>query len=381
MNTRVESAGYYARVTNSGNETIIDQPVYIYPVERLQFNVSSGIVTHTEGNVSVGVEKDRIVVIIGNLAPNQTLYFQIESIGIGNLPPFPSRSQIDGIYVGGRPSDTIWEDNIRIYARSPLASFSVASRFTHYYEGRYFYEYRTHTAELLYFLFLTFSLFAAGFPVSKLWVGRRYPFITLLLLSVNSFTYIFIGSGWEVNFLPSFAVLKQWLPITFIYHGSYSHISGNFVQFTLISLLMEIWLNVKRDIRTFAGWYLLPYAPNILMSILIFISASNFGFGLSYIVILLAISFWTYAIENWQTVVKKRIDILIILLGGIPITAFSGWLEVLILNGENYSAYYLSLATGHVIIGVLGIIFVALPYLHRLIKVILGRTKKLLQDC
>jgi hypothetical protein len=119
----VESAGYYARVTNKGNETIIDETAYIYPVERLPFNVSSGIVTHSEGNVSVSIEKDRIVVTIGSLAPSQTLYFQIENIGVGDLPSFPSYSQIDGVSVEARPSDTIWEDNIRIYAKSPFTSF------------------------------------------------------------------------------------------------------------------------------------------------------------------------------------------------------------------------------------------------------------------
>lgn len=204
----VESAGYYVRVTNNGNETLIDKSVTIYPVEWLPFNVSSGVVTYTEGNVSVSVEKDRIVVIIGNLAPNQTLYFQIENITVEGLPSFPAYSQIRGIYIGGWPSGTIWEYDIRIYARSPFARFSVASLFSHYYGGRDFLEYRTHTAELLYFFFLTISLIIAGFPISKLGVGRRYPFITLLLLSVNSFTYVFIGSGWEVNFLPSLVTLK-----------------------------------------------------------------------------------------------------------------------------------------------------------------------------
>jgi hypothetical protein len=140
------------------------------------------------------------------------------------------------------------------------------------------------------------------------------------------------------------------------FHGSFEHITGNLSPFIICALLLESWCNVKQ-IKKDALWYLLPILGSILYDMgpsLLLNSGIGFSFGLSYVIELMAFSLWTYIITHWDSIVYRRLHAVLVLLAGIPMYSFIGWLLYLVFRRPVLPYDYV-IAWNHVLVGVIGL--------------------------
>jgi len=207
---------------------------------------------------------------------------------------------------------------------------------------------------LLTLLSLALLAFGTVLYFLKIYRGTRYPFVTLSIIAINSLTYAFIGSGSDVNIDPTLFLWKTPF-MSVIFHGYYEHITGNFQYFILSALLLESWLDVKRTIRSFKDYYLMPFIISLLSAIVLgaLNGFTSYSCGLSFVIELMAFSLWIMIIDSWGTLLDKKINAVFVLLSGIIMVPFINWIAKIVFYPA--SAYTLSTACMHIIIGAFGI--------------------------
>lgn len=216
---------------------------------------------------------------------------------------------------------------------------------------------RLHTSVYVFLSFLAIGLIIQGVILhySGLLKARKYPFITISIVAVSSSMYAFVGTGWEVNRIQDLTAFKYSL-LSFAFHGSFYHITGNLPYFVLTSLLLEQIADVKAN-RNKLGWYLLPFIVGWAISLRV-TEGINFGFGLSYAVELLAFALWAYLIENWKFLSNQKLMAILVLLAGIPMSVFFAWVYqlTLVVPFGFTTDFDLAKALGHVTVGLIGMI-------------------------
>lgn len=219
--------------------------------------------------------------------------------------------------------------------------------------------------------FITLSLFIIGalLLAIRILVYGKYPLITLMILSLNLFTFIFRGTGYEINLLPTLSWYKDYLPLIFLYHASSMHLILNFVYFSIISVVAEILLKEKKYLLIYYG---LPFLPETFSSIYQKLSGIPLGMGLSGMIILLTINVWTYILRS-KYLPKHRVNILLILLAGVPMYSVIDWTIILALGEKLFDSYTMHLAIRHVLTGALGI-YISVIIIPLILKKILSQS-------
>jgi membrane associated rhomboid family serine protease len=184
--------------------------------------------------------------------------------------------------------------------------------------------------------------------------ARGFPFITLGFVSASSAFYSWIGTGWEVNHLPDLSLYRNLLTSP-VLHASFQHITGNLPYFVIVSSVLEYWISKENGRRRYL-WYLLPLVGTYLWAAPGMITG-EYSFGLSILIELLAFAIWTYAIEKRNRLLNRKRDVSLVLLAGLSMAVWYGWVINLFQVPFNpyTSAFDLSEAQAHVVIGGLGL--------------------------
>jgi hypothetical protein len=80
---------------------------------------------------------------------------------------------------------------------------------------------------------------------------------------------------------------------------------------------------------------------------------TSYSCGLSFVIELMAFSLWIMIIDSWGTLLDKKINAVFVLLSGIIMVPFINWIAKIVFYPA--SAYTLSTACMHIIIGAFGI--------------------------
>lgn len=328
------------------------------------------------GAVNTTFSKDgkSVDISFDKLGPNQTLMLSAD--GISNRFPIESRhyNQSDPIYVTGYRSVLVPSTATQFYAKTPFGRIEAESTYYFLKGPTPDFELRVFTSDYVFVAFCSIGLLLYGvvLRLTRLLSARKYPFVTIGIVALNSWTYAFIGTGWEVNLLPTFLIFRYFL-LSFAFHGSFSHITGNMPYFVIASLLLEMWIGVKTNWRR-ATWYFLPFLGAWIWS-LNFNQGIGFSFGLSTYIELLTVALWTQIIDNWKWASARRRNILLVLLAGIPFYVYFGWVYNLTLQvpfAVYTNAFDLNEAQYHVTIGTIGlavaVIFLARNLIDRGLK-------------
>lgn len=262
------------------------------------------------------------IVYIPEWRASENVQFLVDSINVTSDFPidFSSLAFNPISYpIPSEPPRLEFEGILAVVGRTFVGTQSIASFHQFTYNGiPQPLEKRVQTRAYFSMFFAFLYLFALLIPLliwrPEIWV--RFPFATLTLVLLMVFLYVFIGSGREILAMPpcpwnNFKILGFG---TFM-HVSDDHILGNLAVFIPLSMLMELWLNVKSDWRKFAIWYILP----ILASMVVFV-----GIGFSIANEFVAWALWGLVIVDQKT--KTRLDLLLCLFSGVMAYTFFSWL-------------------------------------------------------
>jgi hypothetical protein len=207
-------------------------------------------------------------------------------------------------------------------------------------------EKRIQTTEYSEFFFVFLYFFALLFPLSiwsqRMW--RRLPFVTLALFLLMVFLYAFIGSGREIYAMEPYAwdFFKIW-PFGSLMHVNDDHIFGNLSSFIPLSMLLEVWLNVKANRRRFGIWYIFPIISVMLLP----------GIGFSIANEFLAWALWSLIIVEQKT--GTRPNLLLCICSGVMANTFFGWLfAYLPYIFSSKDSLWSETARMHIILGFIG---------------------------
>jgi len=369
-NVRYTVVTAYVWIKNPTSQVINDSTFEIEEYANFPLNLTAhwnavgGVI-----NTTFSRDGKTVYVSFNKLDPNQTLTIWAE--GISNQFPLESRhyNQSDPIFVTGYRSVLVPSVATQFYATTPVGRIEV--------EGTYFFlqgptpdhELRIFTSDYVFVTFCSIGLLLYGIVLSltRLLSARKYPFITIGIVAVCAWTYAFVGSGWEVNLIPTFSTFRYSL-LSFAFHGSFSHITGNMPYFVIASLLLEMWVGIKASWKK-TLWYTLPFLGAWIWS-LNFNQGVGFSFGLSTYVELLTVALWTYIIDNWKWASARRRNSLLILLSGIPFYTYFGWVYNLTLEvpfAPFTTTFDLNEAQYHVAIGTIGLAVAAIFLARNLI--------------
>lgn len=194
-----------------------------------------------------------------------------------------------------------------------------------------------------------------------------FPFLSVFLIWLTLFLYVFAGSGYEVNT----SGLSWLLPFSIFIHGYNGHINGNLIYFAILSVLFETFVkikgkNIKKDLAT---WYLIALFSPTLLSISTFLKQANFGFGLSFSIEIGTWTLWAYIIHEYHEVVKNRICVLMAILSGVPSVVFLEWFVQYFL-GYTKDPYNNSLAIWHIAVGIAsGIVVLVIVFGRKIARI------------
>ena len=318
-----------------------------------------------------------LTLYVKNLTEESCVSFQADNINIDSkpLPDLHSlRIYVDPVEPLGS-TQMEYELVLSIFGTNRFGFFSLASirSFTQEIrDGVVTSPYYFHRAQgLEYTLFFCTGLYIISLGILFLFVypeptKARFPFVTFILLVITACLYAFAGSGWEkahLHPLADYEALTKGLSVFF--HGYDGHITGNLFYFIPLSILMESWLKLRRDIGTFIGWYVFPLLLPLFIR----------GFGLSLSIESMTWVLWARIIKEKR---KKKVDLLLTIFSGIPSIVFFGWFYQ-ILFSRSTIPYYQSLELLHVawgLITLVGLLIVAsLVYRKQLIQFALNFRK------
>ncbi|MFH7835682.1 MAG: hypothetical protein QXL51_03715 [Candidatus Aenigmatarchaeota archaeon] len=367
---KVEKAKLFVKINHMGKLIINNTTLVFSFLTETPINLTSAY-SETYGNLSIVIiNENTFNVTIKYLKPNYSASFIINNITFKssqvalNETFLPKMSiKINGIAsIPPHWKDVSFERSLRLFNKG----FSVKSEYIYPFvnvEDKIVIEevpmLRIFVKEVLFIFILSLVLIIIGIFLifNKFISWLRHPLFTHIILLINTFTYVFIGTGNEVNLLPELSWFKTYLPLSIFYHADIDHLIFNLVYFLIISTLAETWLNVKSKMDAFI-YYISPFIFNAILDISRIISYGYLPMGLSFVVILLTINVWAYILKNWKQVIKKRVDVLVTLLSGIPMFSLINWTLYLLLSEKIIGAFNTSLALSHVIMGIIGLIMV-----------------------
>lgn len=261
-----------------------------------------------------------IEVYIESLEVNGTVGFWVRNIEASpELPIDLSQLRIDLEPKGSASFYVDYDIIFSLMARTRLGFFSVASvRDFNYRSGNLFQPVRFERTHVTTYILVFFALAFCFLLSILLWIAfsewrTRIPIATLVVALSSVSLYTFLGSGYEVLAILSSAKYNMIYPISFLFHGYDTHLSGNLFYFLLVSMLLESWLCVRRTFKSFLGLYAFP----------LFLTLVSQGIGLSLSIESMTWALWARALHEKGSV--TRFDVLMCLIAGFPVSVFVGW--------------------------------------------------------
>ena len=280
--------------------------------------------------VTKTVDGSGLNLYVKNLTEKSYVSFQVDNINVNTetlLDLHSLRIYVDPV----EPLKTTQMEYrlvLSIIGSNFFGQFSLASMYSfteEIREGIVTSPYRFYRAQVLeYAAFFCINLYAVGLGIVFLLVypeftKHRFPFVTLVLILVTTFLYVFVGSGYERSYLQPLANYKILTSrMSVFFHGYDQHITGNLYYFVPLSLLMESWLRLRKNMGAFIVWYLLPL---LLPQTLTVIGLGGFGLSLS-----IESMTWFLWIRIMKEKINKKLDVLLTIFSGIPSFVFLGWL-------------------------------------------------------
>jgi hypothetical protein len=183
-------------------------------------------------------------------------------------------------------------------------------------------------------------------------ISVYFPYLSAFLVWTTIFIYIFVGSGYEINETNS---KIPCLFVSFLVHGDNAHINSNLVYFSIVSILLELFIKMKRKKlkMDLVFWFLVPLLLPLLVSLGSFIRCGQFGFGLSYSIESMTWFLWAYIIVNFKEVIKNRLRVFMAIFSGIPSYVFVEWLIGFLFGYYSKNYYHQNQALEHIIYGII----------------------------
>ena len=387
QNVEPQSASLFFQFRNISNQTL-DPMVHLWIVDlknSKNMNFSDATTFPISQNtterpfyVTKTADGSGLTLYARNLTEGSCVGFQVDNIGIDS----ETLSDIHALRIYADPVEPLgstqmeYELVLSIFGTNPLGYFSLASICSFTQEIREgvvtspYYLYRAQGSE--YTIFFCIGLYLVSLGILFLFVypeptKKWFPFATFTLLVITACLYVFAGSGWEkahLHPLADYEALTRGLSVFF--HGYDGHITGNLFYFIPLSILMETWMRLRRDIGTFIGWYVFPLLLPLFIG----------GFGLSLSIESMTWVLWARIILEERK--KKKVDLLLTIFSGIPSIVFFGWFHQ-ILFSRSTIPYYQSLELLHVAYGLVtlvGLLVIAgLVYRKQLIRFVLSLPK------
>lgn len=347
---------FYTWITNPTNESIIQTSIGIYAYSNLPVNFTGTSPTGANATFNIWHGGQTITADIGVIHAGQTIF--IEDSGIPIHFPLESShfNQSFPAYVSGYNSKLKVSYMSRIFANTAFGSIPIESTYTFPTDGTDDYFARIFTTDYALVAFNCVALLGFGALLHKRGHKTRgFPFITIGIVCVSAALYAFVGSGPEMNLLPGSPLV--WNPATaWLFHGYFQHITGNLPYFIISSSVLEYWISKGTRSKRYL-WYVLPLAGVIVPAVQ-GLPQSQYGYGLSTLIELQTFALWTYAIANWKKLIVNGRNVGLLLIVGLSMGVWFGWLQTLILqvpfNVYN-SPFDLSEAQGHVFVGAIGL--------------------------
>lgn len=348
-------------IANTSDLTISNGSFSIGTILNSPLNFGSAKITSNTSVAASPTSQGYLIRVLDEIEPNQTVFVQVSNLS----NQWSLESEVwdftQPIHAAGS-RDLQFNVVSRFFADTSFGRLSVAStdRFTTP-SGVPIANTRSLTSlyaslAFLATLLLSFGLILKGLGLVDL---RSYPFITFSIILANSWTYAFVGTGFEVGAIPDMGTFGYGKLVPFTYHASYTHITGNMPIFFLASFACETLIKVKQSFRAFL-WYLLPIVGATLASYRegftgYPFSLSWISFGLSFLIELLAFSIWTYAIAFWGSLGSKRTNALLIMSGSLSMLPLYNHLSQVLLYRPFITPYNLAISVGHVNLAMIGL--------------------------
>lgn len=345
------SASLSFDLKNESSKTL-DASFFLYGgVGRLEFNGTNWSIL--QGNLSIWEISDKsgIEVACYDLAPSGHLSFIVEQIK--TTPLLRNIKDIDLKLSFSQGNDSVFsysgvisllnDEGISITSRDyQMVRLNQNASYLRY-------EDRTTSQIHLNVLVATATAFSIGAVAMLAWNrARMFPIISVFILLITLFLYLFVGSGFEIN-----GRYWWWLfPISIFIHGSDWHIVGNLVHFVMMSVLFESFLKARNQWmkRDMAIWYAIPLFLPLVFSTPSLITGRQFSFGLSFSIEIMTWTLWAYIASHCHKLVRSRISLLMSILSGIPSYVFLGWV-ISYSFGFAGDPYDNSLAIWHIAVG------------------------------
>jgi len=341
------------QLTNASNETAQDVRFdFQLSDKRIGFSdaVYTLIQTPTDTSIMSTPDGSRFTLYLPEWAVNEQIRFLIDNITVSSDFPldFSSMSSNPVYYpIPSEPKKTEFDAVFSIIGKT-FWTQSISSFHQFTYNGTLQpLEKRTQIEDHSdgFFVFLTLLVLLISLSIWSPGIWRKLPFATLLLALLMIFIYAFIGSGREIYTMRPFPwdAFKIWPFGTFM-HTSDDHILGNLAVFIPLSMLMEIWLNVKSNRLLFLGWYGLPILLAMLFS----------GIGFSMANEFLAWALWGLIIVTKK--IRSSLDLFLCLLSGVLAYTFFGWVFAYVpyVFSPMASTYWGETAQIHISFGLIG---------------------------
>lgn len=348
-------------IANTSDLTISNGSFSIGTILNSPLDFGSAKITSNTSVAASPTSQGYLIRVLDEIEPNQTVFVQVSNLS----NQWSLESEVwdftQPIHAAGS-RDLQFNVVSRFFADTSFGRLSVAStdRFTTP-SGVPIANTRSLTSLYASLAFLATLLLSFGLILKGLGLGdlRSYPFITLSIILANSWTYAFVGTGFEVGVIPDMGTFSYGKLVPFTYHASYTHITGNMPIFFLASFACETLIKVKQSFRAFL-WYLLPIVGATVASYRegftgYPFSLSWISFGLSFLIELLAFSIWTYAIAFWGSLGSKRMNVLLIMSGSLSMLPLYNHLTQVLLYRPFITPYNLAISVGHVNLAMIGL--------------------------
>jgi hypothetical protein len=355
------SASLIFTLNNQTNRTL-DLSFFLHIGNGGVFNFNGSGTSKLHGNFSVYVISDGsgVEVDFNDLAPSGYLSFETQQIKVTPLLRGLGDTEINLSFPFGNLSDFAYDGVISLLNDQGI---SVGSRYCYTVrlsqnESEPRYEDRTSSL-YLNALIAVVTVLLIGMVAMIAWHRARwFPIITLSIVFVTLFLYVFVGSGNEI-FEGNWS--RLFVPLSVFIHGYDWHIFGNLVFFTIVSVPFESFLRMKDQWMKMSmfWWYFLPlYIVPVLVATLLG------GFGLSLSIEIMTWSLWAYLVSNYKELITNRIRTFMAVLAGIPSYTFVSWVVPFLFGSYNNDPYNASEALLHIVFGIVSAVGVLLVVVY-----------------
>jgi len=383
QNVEPQSGSLFFHFRNISNQTL-DPMVHLWIVDlknskNMNFSDARAFpisqnTTERPFYITKTVDGSGLTLYVKNLTEESCVSFQVDNIGIDS----ETLSDLHALRIHVDPVEPLgstqmeYELVLSIFGTNPFGYFSAASirSFTQEIkEGVVtspYYLYRSQGSE--YTIFFCGGLYLVILGILFLFVypeptKNMFPFVTFTILVITACLFVFAGSGWErahLRPLADYDALTKGLSVFF--HGYDGHITGNLFYFIPLSILMESWLRLRRDIGTFIVWYIFPLLLPLFIG----------GFGLSLSIESMTWVLWARILMEER---RKKVDLLLTIFSGIPSVVFFGWFHQILFSRSTIPYYQIHeiLHVAYGLVTLLGLLIIAsLVYRKQLIRFMLS---------